>query len=441
MNRSGRPTVLATALVAGLLVAGCGVLSDSESATTGTTKVSAPVVTSSTVPVGGASLPPPIAVPTLAGIALKTEQIADVYEPIALAPRNGTDTLYVAQKDGKIKQIRSDKRYDRDGNVSGSTYRLDISPIFDIGRATKDEGERGLLGLTFSSDGRRMYLLYTAAATGNITVDGYLMNEDAVDRSTKRTLLDVPHPEGNHNGGQLVMGPDGFLYIGMGDGGGEGDPNNHAQDPRSLYGKILRIDPEGGTKDTPYDSPAGNPYHDGANGAPEVWAIGLRNPWRFSFDRFTKDLWIGDVGQGAWEEIDFAPNAPGGAGRGANFGWNVMEGSHPVNGATAPPPGYLPPVFDYGHDQGGCAVVGGYSYRGRGIPSLIGVYVYGDYCAGEVRGFLRQPDNQHEDAGFGISVPKGKLESGGAITSFGEDNDGELFVLSAAGGVYKIAAA
>lgn len=285
---------LAALLATAALAVGCGVVDDTN-ATTGTTRQPAPIVTA---PGAAPALPPPVAVPTLAGIALKTNLIADVYEPVAFAARNGSDTLYIAQKDGRVKQIRAEKQFNRDGSERGAFYRLDINPILDISRSTRDEGERGLLGLTFSSDGRRLYLLYTAAKSGNITVDEYTMNDDAIDRSTRRNLLDIEHPNPNHNGGQLAVGSDGFLYVGMGDGGGEGDPDNHAQDPHSVYGKILRIDPEGGNKDTPYSIPAGNPYRDGVAGAPEVWSLGLRNPWRFSFDRLTKDLWIGDVGQG-----------------------------------------------------------------------------------------------------------------------------------------------
>jgi glucose/arabinose dehydrogenase len=418
-------------------VASCGLTDSTGAGTRGTVAGTAPVVSSPGGDYSGGTLPVPIAVPTLQGIALKAELIGGVFEPIALVPRNGTDKLYVAQKDGKIKQINVDRVFNRDGSLQRMNYRVDQGALLDIGRSTDDINERGLLGLAFSSDGRKMYLLYTKARAGNIVVDEYLMNDDQVDRSSRRNLLDVEHAEANNNGGQLAFGPDGFLYIGMGDGGGQGDPNKNAQNPRSLSGKILRIDPEGGTKDLPYATPAGNPFHDGQQGAPEVWAMGLRNPWRFSFDRFTKDLWIADVGQDTVEEIDFLPTQVGGAGRGANLGWNQMEGTHPFQGGT-PPPGYTPPLFEYGRTNGACSVIGGYVYRGKLIWPLLGVYVYADYCNGEVRGLLRKPDNKLEDAGFGIRVPNGLLEHGGSVTSFGEDNDGELFILSAAGNIYKI---
>jgi glucose/arabinose dehydrogenase len=439
MRPSSRRAV-AVALLAGALVASSACGGDpSTDASNGTTVGTAPVITSPGGAYGnGGTLGPPLAVPTLDGIVLKVTQIADVHEPVAFASRSGTDTLYVAQKDGRIKQIAVDKQFDRDGKLTRLTYRLDNNPILDISRSTTDQGERGLLGLAFSSDGRRLYILYTAG-NGAVTVDEYRMNDDAVDRGSRRNLLNLDHPEVNHNGGQLAFGPDGYLYIGMGDGGGAGDPNKNGQNAHTLYGKILRIDPEGATKDAPYATPAGNPFKDGQLGAPEVWAFGLRNPWRFSFDKVTKDLWIGDVGQNETEEIDFLPflQGAGGAGRGANLGWSEMEGNHPFNGGT-PPAGYIPPIFDYGRGNGACSVIGGYVYRGKAMFGLLGVYLYADYCTGEIRMLLRKPDNQLDERGTGLSVPAGNLESNGSITSFGEDNDGEIFVLSALGGVYKI---
>jgi len=435
IRRSSR-RVLGAATIAALLVTGCSDIPP-DTSTGGTTPGTAPVVSAPRGATGG-TLPPPLAVPTLDGIALKVTQIADVREPVGFASRSGTDTLYVAQKDGRIKQIGVDKQLDRDGKVIRLSYRLDNNPILDISRSTTNIGQRGLLGLDFASDGRKLYVLYTAG-NGAVTVDEYRMNDDQVDRNSRRTLLVLDHPEPNNNGGQLVVGPDGYVYIGVGDGGSEGDPNKNGQNAHTLYGKILRIDPEGGTKDAPYASPAGNPFKDAQFGAPEVWAFGLRNPWRFSFDRTTKDLWIGDPGQAGTEEIDFLPYLPGGggAGRGANLGWSEMEGSHPFNTGT-PPLGYVPPIFDYGRANGECSVIGGYVYRGKAMFGLLGVYLYADYCAGEIRMLLRKPDNQLDERGTGIKLPNGYLEGNGSVTSFGEDNDGEIYVLSALGGVYKI---
>lgn len=431
-----RPTgVLALAMSGALLIAGCGD-TGSSSTTKGTTKGTAPVVSSIPGAPGG-TLPPPESVWTMEGIVLKTNMIADVHEPTAMTARSTTGSLYIAQKDGRIKVISADKVTDRNGDVIRTNYRLNNSPILDISRSTVAEAQRGLLGLTFSSDGRKLYVFYTDGQKGTILIDEYLMNEDSVDTRSRRNVLTLNHPEKNNVGGQITFGPDGFLYVAIGDGGGEGDPDKNGQNTTTLYGKILRIDPEGWTKEFGYSPPGGNPFRDGTKGLPEIWTFGLRNPWRFSFDRATKDLWIADSGESTAEEIDFLPFARGGAGRGLNLGWSEMEGNEPFQGGKAPP-GYNPPLFTYPHTDGQCAVVGGYVYRGKAIPSLLGVYLYADYCVGEVRGLLRQSTGEVGDRGFGITVPKGNLEGNGAVTSFGQDNDGEIYVLSAQGGVYRI---
>ena len=401
------------------------------SGTRGTVTITAPqapdagsdVDTSTTLP----ALP---GAPSVSGEGIKVEKIGDTTAAVALSPRSGTTTLYVAQQDGRIKQIVVDRQLDNDGNVRRETFRLDNSPILDISRSISYEGERGLLGLAFSSDGRKLYVDYTAP-DGKLTVDEYRMNEDRVDTSTRRNLLSVEHERGNHNGGQIAFGPDGFLYVAMGDGGGAGDPDGNGPNPATLLGTILRIDPEGSTNGLPYGIPAGNPFADGVNGAPEVWTWGLRNPWRFSWDRATKDLWIGDVGQNTYEEIDFLAYENGGAGRGANMGWSHMEGSQPYEGAT-PPDGDVLPLFDYDRANGECSVTGGYVYRGTKLAQLNGVYLYADFCKDDLRGLLRLPDGQIQEASLGITVP------GGSIASFGQDSDGELFVLSQATGVYRI---
>ena len=427
--------MLALALAGALLTAGCA---DAVSTTTtkGTTKGTAPVVSSIPGSPGG-TLPPPFAVQTMDGVALKTEMVADVHEPTALAARSTTSSLYVAQKDGRIKVIGVDRITDRDGNVIRTNYRLNNSPILDLSRNTVAEAQRGLLGLTFSSDGRKLYVFYTDGKNGAILVDEYQMNEDAVDTRSRRNVLTLEHPETNNVGGQISFGPDGYLYVAVGDGGGKGDPNKNGQNTTNLYGKILRLDPEGWTKEQGYAAPGGNPFRDGAKGVPEIWTFGLRNPWRFSFDRLTKDLWVADSGEDAQEEIDFLPVARGGAGRGTNLGWSEMEGNNPFQGGKAPP-GYTPPLFTYGHTAGECAVIGGFVYRGKSMIGLSGVYLYADYCVGEVHGLLRLPTGQVDERGLGATVPKGNLEGGGAVTSFGQDNDGEIYVLSAQGGIYKL---
>jgi glucose/arabinose dehydrogenase len=386
----------------------------------------------------------PVGVTTLDGVHLQLRRVADVREPVALANRPGTTSLYVAEKTGRVRRLAVDRQVASDGAVVRASFAVAADPVLDISGAVDSAGERGLLGLAFSPDGAELYA-YSTDRSGTLTLDAYRMDGDRADTGSRRALLRLPHPNNNHNGGQLATGPDGFLYVGIGDGGGGGDPDGNGQNPRTLFGKILRLDPgrpapeRRGADESErhgYGIPEGNPFADGRDGAPEVWAFGLRNPWRFSFDRRTHDLWIGDVGQNAWEEIDVLPAATGG-GRGANLGWNRMEGTHPYKGGS-PPPGHVAPLLDYGRDGGACSVIGGYVYRGATHPERQGVYLWADYCGGELRTLLRRPDGRVEDRGTGLRTPAGDLESDGSITSFGEDNDGELYALSAAGGVFRL---
>jgi glucose/arabinose dehydrogenase len=245
-------------------------------------------------------------------------------------------------------------------------------------------------------------------------------------------VLSQSQPQGNHNGGELAFGPDGLLYIALGDGGSAGDQGSgHAdggngQSLGTLLGKILRIDPtpSGGQA---YTVPADNPFvgRDGAR--PEIWSYGLRNPWRFSFDKTTGDLWIGDVGQNAWEEIDYATQTSGN-GKGVNYGWNVWEGTHRFRDGDAP--GAVGPVYEYSHEGGNCSVTGGHVYRGERIPALRGVYLFADYCAGDLRGVVVQDGRVAQDRILPVS--------GGSVSGFGEDNDGELYVVSDQGEIYRV---
>lgn len=440
-NGHGAPTrrtrprgAAAGALLAAVVLLGAcgdGTGGTSSGGTRGTTTVTAPPA-----PEPGAetesstTLPPLPGAPAVSGEGIELEKVGDATSPVALAARSGTPTLYVAQQDGRIKQITVEQQFDNAGNVRRETYRLDNAPLLDISRSMSTGGERGLLGLAFSSDGRKLYVDYTDPE-GRLTVDEYAMNDDRIDTSSRRNLLSVEHERSNHNGGQLGVGPDGFLYVAMGDGGGGGDPDGNGQNPGTLLGTILRIDPEGATADRPYRIPAGNPFADGQGGAPEVWTWGLRNPWRFSWDRETGDLWIADVGQNAYEEINFLAAETGGAGRGANMGWPLLEGNQPYEGAD-PPDGDVQPIFDYDRANGECSVTGGYVYRGAALPSLTGVYLYADFCKDDIRGLLRLPDGQIQEASLGLTVP------GGSISSFGQTNDGELLVLSLTGGIYRI---
>ncbi len=290
-------------------------------------------------------------------------------------------------------------------------------PFLDIRSQVKSAGsEQGLLGLAFDpkyvSNGR--FFVNYIDMDGNTVVVRYLVspdNPDRADPASGTALLRIAQPYPNHNGGDLVFGPDGYLYIGMGDGGSAGDPQGNGQRLDTLLGKLLRIDVRGDA----YAIPADNPFAGRADSRPEIWAYGLRNPWRFSFDRMTGDLYIGDVGQDAYEEIDFQPAGVAG---GQNYGWNLMEGFHPYQGSNSA--NLVPPVAEYDHTDGNCSVTGGFVYRGNRIPALSGTYVFGDYCTGETWVLRRFPDGWRMAGWFGMQIP---------ISSFGEDQDGELYVL------------
>ena len=334
--------------------------------------------------------------------------------PIAVTNAgDGSDRLFVVQQGGLIR-------------IVGANGAVAATPFLDISSRVAFGGERGLLGLAFhphyAANGR-FFVDYTRAADGATVIAEYRTSADAglADPGSERILLLIPQPAANHNGGMVAFGPDGYLYIGMGDGGGQNDQYHNAQDPNRLLGKILRID-----VDTPassgraYAIPPGNPFF-GGGGSPEIWTVGQRNPWRFSFDREWGDLWVGDVGGGAWEEIDRQPaDAPGGL----NYGWPIMEGKHCKDGAACTIDPYTLPVAEYGHDQG-CAVVGGYVYRGEAQPGLTGVYLFGDWCSGLI--FTLQAD-------AGTVSPKLVARSGLQVSSFGEDESGEIYLVDLAGG-------
>ncbi len=259
---------------------------------------------------------------------------------------------------------------------------------------------------------------------GDTVIARYLASGDRADPASEVILLRIPQPFANHNGGALAFGPDGYLYIGTGDGGSGGDPQGNGQSVNTLLGKILRLDVDGGE---PYAVPADNPFAGSGGGAPEIWAYGLRNPWRIAFDGPTGDLYIGDVGQNRWEEIDVVPaGAPGGA----NFGWNVREGLHAYAGDSSA--GLVDPAAEYSHDLG-CSVTGGVVVRDPALPAWDGTYLYGDYCSGRVWGLRRSAD------GAWLNGPL--FETGVSISSFGEGSDGRVYLLDYAGTIYRLAAA
>jgi glucose/arabinose dehydrogenase len=257
-------------------------------------------------------------------------------------------------------------------------------------------------------------------------VDRFRFDGSKADLSTRSTVIMIEDFAPNHNGGGLLFGPDGYLYYSMGDGGGGGDPRGNGQKTTDLLGNILRIDPLHASGGKPYAIPSDNPFADGKGGAPEVYVYGLRNPWRFSFDRSTKDLWIADVGQNEWEEIN---RLPAGEIAGANLGWAAFEGTHKYGDATAPADA-VPPVYEYNHSGGRCAVTGGYVYRGTKIPDLAGIYLFVDYCGGAMQGLRMGSDGKATALDLAISVP--------ATASFVEDANGEIYALSTGGTIARI---
>lgn len=350
------------------------------------------------------------------------------------------DRLFVVERAGVIRLIAP----------GGTSTYLDLTSVVQAG------GERGLLSVAFPPDHASTGLLYVfyTAGSGALTVAELHASGDVADPSSRRTVLSVPHPNSNHNGGQLQFGPDGYLYVSTGDGGGAGDPNGNGQNLTTLLGTILRIDPRA-SGSAAYTVPPGNPYagtaHDPVSGArDEIWSWGLRNPWRFSFDRMTGALAIGDVGQGQREEVDVCPRdgdgcsqdclsqgvagCEAGAGYGVNFGWNCREGliafGDPSSRCASTGP-YTDPVFNYPHSGGACSITGGYVVRDASLGDLTGRYVYADYCVGQIRSIVPSFPVASGDRSEGLSVS--------GLSSFGQDACGRIYVASLNGPVYRFA--
>jgi glucose/arabinose dehydrogenase len=334
---------------------------------------------------------------SLAPPTLKLQQVVSLTAPVHVAaPRSEPNRLYVVEQDGRISVVQSGR----------------ARTFLDINRLVRSGGEQGLLSVAFHPNyrrNRRFYVNYTDT-NGNTRVVEYRSNGARGLPGTARQLLFVRQPYANHNGGQLAFGPDGYLYVGMGDGGSGGDPENRAQNLNDRLGKLLRL----------------NVNRRGARW--EIVGYGLRNPWRFSFDRATGDLYIGDVGQNAWEEIDFTPrNSPGLE----NYGWDVYEGNAVYEQKQPNPAGRLvPPIHVYRNGGGECSVTGGFVYRGRAIPSLRGRYIFGDFCSGRIW-TLRVTGGR----ATGVRQEAIRVAS---LSSFGEDARGELYATSLQGGVYRI---
>jgi glucose/arabinose dehydrogenase len=333
--------------------------------------------------------------------------------PVHLAAPPGDQRLFVVEQGGRIRIIQ-------DGQLLGGSF-LDISADVSSG------GERGLLSLAFHPDyttNGYFYVNYTDPS-GDTRVVRYTVsgNPNLADAASDKLILTVAQPFGNHNGGLVTFGPDGMLYVGMGDGGDAGDPQDHGQDRNTLLGALLRIDVDGGD---PYAIPPDNPFVGQAMTRDEIWAYGLRNPWRFSFDAPGGVMYVADVGQNRWEEV----NAVATTDAGVNYGWRVMEGTQCFNPSVGcDQTGLELPVLEYSHSQG-CSVTGGHAYRGSVLTGLTGHYFYGDYCSGWIRSFRLQN-------GEATSPRTWDLGSVGRITSFGVDAANELYVLSDQGTVYR----
>lgn len=344
------------------------------------------------------------------------EVTSGLTNPVHLTTPAGDARLFVVEQPGRIRIIE------------GSVLRP--LPFIDLTAVVGSGGERGLLSMAFDPQFATtgfFWVNYTDR-NGNTRIERYRVSADAnvADASSALLVLAVDQPFANHNGGQIAFGPDGMLYIGMGDGGSGGDPQNHGQNRASLLGKLLRLDVRSAT---PYAIPPDNPYRASTTFRPEIWAYGLRNPWRFSFDRSANFIYIADVGQGQWEEINAVPtaNAP------LNYGWRIMEGAQCFGPSPCDRTGLTLPVHTYSHADG-CSVTGGFVYRGTRLPGLQGHYFYSDYCSGWLRSFSLQNGAATEHREW----PLGSI---GSVLSFGEDSAGELYMLSGNGRVYRLEAA
>ena len=460
-----RALVAAAAVIVGSLLAiACGTTKSESNGTFG-----AELATTTTL---GDPGPGPTSIDT--SLRLDPIVTGGLDSPTTVVNRPMRNQLWVAEKAGRVRVVTIETDWDTgEGRVKRGGYKLESGTVLDISGLVDTDGERGLLGLAFSSDARTLFVDYTDT-NGDVVIASYTVTDSAavppttttttvrprqtttttaipnpggstttteaprgqlgtstIDPSSRIVLLTIPHADKtNHNGGQLAIGPDGYLYIGVGDGGGSGDPEGDAQNPESLLGKILRIDPGQSSIIAPYNIPPTNPYIDGG-GRPEVWVLGVRNPWRFSFDRTNGDLWIGDPGESSLEEIDRLPRSTG-PGRGANLGWNWFEGSTRFTKEGTPPDNLVAPIHTYPHSNGECSIIGGYVYRGPAIPSLQGTYVFGDYCTGEVGGLLSRRGILLDTKALGPKVDENSL------VSFGQDDQGELYVLSSSGSLFRL---
>lgn len=347
-----------------------------------------------------------------------TPFVEGLNRPLFITAEPGGDALYILEQSGQIKRVEAEG--------GEATVFLDISSLITASAKGGGYSEQGLLGMAFHPDfaENRLFFVNYTDTRGNTVVARYTAPEDGstLSADSGNKIFTQEQPFENHNGGHMAFGPDGYLYIALGDGGSAFDPQRNGQNLETLLGKILRIDVN---TEEGYVVPEDNPFVDGG-ALPEIWAYGVRNPWRFSFDRATGDLYMGDVGQGQWEEINFQSVDSAG---GENYGWVGYEGTHVLQPDQVADNAVMP-ITEYSHADGGCSVTGGYVYRGEAIPSLQGVYLYSDYCSGTVWYAYRDESDTWQSGVL--------LESGYQVSSFGEDANGELFIIDYSGTVYRI---
>lgn len=355
-----------------------------------------------------------------AAASARLARIGTFKQPLYVTSPPGDATrIFVVEKGGKIRMIGNGKKQSK--------------PFLNISGEVSDGSEQGLLSLTFAPDyaqSRKFYIDFTDGK-GDTRIQEFRSNSrgNRAIKGSRRQLMKINQPFENHNGGLVLFGPDKLLYIGMGDGGSGNDPGNRAQSLGTLLGKLLRIDPKR-SKSKPYTIPADNPFVGKSGARGEIYSYGLRNPWRFSFDRETAAIYIGDVGQDTLEEIDYEPE---GKARGVNFGWPAFEGkSHNPAREDATADNPEPPILDYGREGGECSVTGGYVVRDPGLSALVGRYVYGDFCTGKLRSFVVKDGKAEDDNGLGLTVSQ--------LSSFGEDASGHIYATSLDGPVYRLKA-
>ena len=348
---------------------------------------------------------------------IRLEQIGEFRSPVYLTAPAGDPRLFIVEQAGRIRVVKNG--------------RAESNAFLDIADRVRSGGEQGLLSMAFHPEYRTngQFFVNFTDKSGDTHVERFTVsrsNPDIADAASAKLVIKIDQPYANHNGGLVMFGPDGMLYIGMGDGGSGGDPRGNGQNRNALLGKILRINV---SRTEPYSIPEGNPYRNGG-GRPEIWSTGMRNPWRFAFDRASGLLYIADVGQNQLEEINVEPASRGGL----NYGWNTMEGDRCYGSGSCDRTGLVMPKVTFTHVGNNCSVTGGFVYRGRQIPSLAGTYFYSDYCAGWLKSFKMANGAVTDQKTW--TVP-----SLGHVVSFGEDGAGELYILSESGKVWKIAGA